>query len=105
MEARVAARQAAWQQRADKPKSLNLLAISGGGENGAFGAGLMNGWTETGTRPEFEMVTGISTGALSAPFAFMGPAYDQQLKEVYTTTDASRVFRKSIVKGVLGGAS
>ena len=104
-EARVAARRAAWEQRADKPKTLNLLAISGGGENGAFGAGLLNGWSEAGTRPEFEVVTGISTGALSAPFAFMGPAYDRQIKEVYTTTDASKVFKRSMLKGVLGGSS
>ena len=104
-EARLAARQAAWVQRADKPKVLNLLAISGGGENGAFGAGLLNGWSEAGTRPEFEVVTGISTGALSAPFAFMGPAYDRQIKEVYTTTDASKVFKKKIVAGLLGGSS
>lgn len=64
--------------------AAQLLAVSGGGDNGAFGAGLLLGWTETGTRPEFKVVTGISTGALIAPFAFLGPAYDQQLREVYT---------------------
>jgi predicted acylesterase/phospholipase RssA len=63
----------------------NYLAISGGGENGAFGAGLLIGWTAAGTRPEFKLVTGISTGALTAPFAFLGPKYDDQLKAVYTT--------------------
>lgn len=63
---------------------LDLLAISGGGENGAFGAGLLNGWTERGNRPTFFLVTGISTGALSAPFAFLGSAWDPQLKSVYT---------------------
>jgi predicted acylesterase/phospholipase RssA len=62
----------------------SYLAISGGGEDGAFGAGILVGWTATGTRPEFKLVTGISTGALTAPFAFLGPAYDQQLKQVYT---------------------
>ncbi len=62
----------------------NYLAISGGGANGAFGAGLLNGWTDSGTRPEFTVVTGISTGALIAPFAFLGPAYDHVLKRVYT---------------------
>jgi len=62
-----------------------FLAISGGGDNGAFGAGLLNGWTAAGNRPSFKLVTGISTGALTAPFAFLGPAYDAQLKEVYTT--------------------
>jgi len=63
----------------------NFLAISGGGENGAYGAGLLIGWTAAGTRPEFKLVTGVSTGALTAPFAFLGPKYDEQLKAVYTT--------------------
>ena len=63
----------------------NYLAISGGGEDGAFGAGLLVGWTQQGTRPEFKVVTGVSTGALSAPFAFLGPKYDEQLKAIYTT--------------------
>src|SRR5215208_1386314 len=63
---------------------LDLLGISGGGENGAFGAGLLNGWTERGGRPDFFLVTGISTGALSAPFAFLGSAWDAPLKSVYT---------------------
>ena len=62
----------------------NYLALSGGGPDGAFGAGLLNGWTEAGTRPEFTLVTGISTGSLIAPFAFLGPKYDEVLKEVYT---------------------
>jgi hypothetical protein len=80
------------------PSRTNLppayfLAVSGGGDNGAFGAGLMNGWSEAGTRPEFKIVTGVSTGALIAPFAFLGPAYDPALKEVYTTMTADKVFR------------
>jgi len=70
------------------------LAISGGGANGAFGAGLLAGWTQTGTRPEFTMVTGISTGALTAPFAFLGPDYDDEMKEVYTTTTTDDIARK-----------
>lgn len=70
------------------------LAISGGGANGAFGAGLLVGWTATGTRPEFTMVTGVSTGALSAPFAFLGSAYDDKLKEVYTTVSTKDVAAK-----------
>lgn len=64
---------------------VNYLAVSGGGDNGAFGAGLLVGWTEQGSRPEFKIVTGISTGALIAPFAFLGPDYDTKLKQVYTT--------------------
>jgi hypothetical protein len=62
----------------------NLLAVSGGGEDGAFGAGLLCGWTEAGTRPVFNLVTGVSTGALTAPFAYLGSAYDGALRDVYT---------------------
>ena len=60
------------------------LAVSGGGDAGAFGAGLLNGWTTAGNRPQFKLVTGISTGALIAPFAFLGPKYDGRLKDFYT---------------------
>ena len=72
-------------------QSHNYLAISGGGSNGAFGAGLLTGWTETGNRPAFQMVTGISTGALIAPWAFLGSDYDHVLKEVYTTISTSDI--------------
>lgn len=69
----------------------NMLAVSGGGENGAFGAGLLCGWSEHGDRPVFDWVTGISTGALTAPFAFLGTAYDAKLREVYTNITAKDV--------------
>jgi hypothetical protein len=62
----------------------DYLAISGGGDNGAFGAGLLDGWTKHGNRPTFKIVTGVSTGALIAPFAFLGPEYDERLKSIYT---------------------
>jgi predicted acylesterase/phospholipase RssA len=78
-----------------------FLALSGGADDGAFGAGLLNGWSAAGTRPEFKLVTGISTGALIAPFAYLGSDYDPQLKEVFTTLTADRVFRKrSILAGL-----
>lgn len=84
---------------------VNYLAISGGGEDGAFGAGLLIGWTEAGTRPEFKLVTGISTGALTAPFAFLGPKYDPQLKAVYTTISANDVLtERSILAAVFDDA-
>jgi hypothetical protein len=70
----------------------NFLAVSGGSDNGAFGAGLLVGSTAAGDRPEFKVVTGISTGALTAPFAFLGPAYDAQLREVYTGIRPADVF-------------
>jgi hypothetical protein len=70
------------------------LAISGGGSKGAFGAGLLVGWTAAGTRPQFTIVTGISTGALTAPFAFLGPAYDDKLEEVYTSYSTEDLVKK-----------
>ena len=77
---------------ADLPE-LDLLAISGGGENGAFGAGLLCGWTAQGMRPTFDWVTGVSTGALTAPFAFLGSAYDPQLRTVYTGLQPGDILR------------
>jgi len=68
------------------------LVVSGGGDNGAFGAGLLIGWTAAGNRPTFKIVTGVSTGALIAPFAFLGPDYDEQLKSVYTEVSAKDIF-------------
>ena len=77
----------------DMPQ-YNMLAVSGGGENGAFGAGLLCGWSEHGDRPVFDWVTGVSTGALTAPFAFLGSAYDAKLREVYTGITAKDVLRE-----------
>lgn len=73
----------------------HLLAISGGGGEGAFGAGLLAGWTASGTRPEFTMVTGVSVGGLIAPFAFLGSEYDEQLKELFTTSSSKDIFVKN----------
>jgi predicted acylesterase/phospholipase RssA len=70
------------------------LALSGGGSSGAFGAGVLNGWTDSGTRPDFKVVTGISTGALTAPFAFLGSGYDAQLKTVFTTTQTHDILER-----------
>ena len=72
----------------------HYLAISGGGAEGAFGSGLLVGWTAAGTRPEFTMVTGISTGALTAPFAFLGSDYDDELEAVYTNISTEDIFKK-----------
>jgi hypothetical protein len=73
---------------------VHLLAISGGGDDGAFGAGLFNGWTEAGNRPVFKLVTGISTGAMGAPFVFLGSAYDAQLRAVYTEVSQADILSK-----------
>lgn len=71
-----------------------VLALSGGGEKGAFGAGLLEGWTDAGTRPEFTFVTGVSTGALMAPLAFLGPKYDHMLRDAYQGVTGRQVFRE-----------
>jgi len=76
-------------------KPAYILALSGGGEGGAFGAGILNGWSTTGTRPEFTVVTGTSTGALIAPFAFLGSDYDWVLKELYTETTLDQLVRRN----------
>jgi Patatin-like phospholipase len=82
------------------------LALSGGGANGAFGAGFLSGWSATGRRPVFKMVTGVSTGALMAPFAFLGPQYDAALHEFYTTTTTRDIFAmRSILISLLRGDS
>ena len=88
--------------RAKRPV-VSFLAISGGGSDGAFGAGLLVGWTARGDRPEFDIVTGVSTGALTAPFAFLGPRYDPALKAVYTTYSTDQLVTKHPVRGLLGG--
>jgi hypothetical protein len=73
---------------------VDLLAVSGGGDKGAFGAGLLCGWTDAGNRPTFKAVTGVSTGALIAPFAYLGPEYDHVLRKVYTSISQKDIARK-----------
>ncbi len=84
---------------------VNFLALSGGGDDGAFGAGVLCGWTARGTRPEFDVVTGVSTGALTAPFAFLGPRYDAALKDVFTQSNTKDIAVLHPVRGLLGGDS
>jgi predicted acylesterase/phospholipase RssA len=86
----------------DQPMpELNLLAVSGGGENGAFGAGLLCGWSEHGGRPTFELVTGVSTGALMAPFAYLGTSYDPPLSTMYTGLTLDKVMTKRAITAAL----
>ena len=85
------------------PTKANYLALSGGGDNGAFGAGLLTGWTERGDRPEFNLVTGVSTGAMIAPFAFLGSDYDYVLKRTFTEVDQKDVFIELGLTGALFG--
>lgn len=81
---------------------VEYLALSGGAEDGAFGAGLLVGWSKRGDRPRFEVVTGVSAGALIAPYAFLGPRYDAQLAELWTEFDAKMVFTPQVLAGLLG---
>jgi predicted acylesterase/phospholipase RssA len=82
---------------------VSYLALSGGGADGAYGAGVLNGWTAAGTRPEFSVVSGVSTGALIAPFAFLGPAYDATLRDLYTSGVAESLLNTpSIVHALFG---
>jgi predicted acylesterase/phospholipase RssA len=81
---------------------FSILALSGGGEHGAFGAGLLNGWSESGRRPTFDIVTGVSTGALMSPFAFLGPAYDERLKALYTEMTFHNILSGNPVTGLFG---
>ena len=79
---------------------LCVLILSGGGSRGAYGAGFLKGWSASGTRPKFKIVTGVSTGALMAPLAFLGPRWDSRLEKAFTTieTDSDVVSGGSIVR-------
>lgn len=90
-------------ERADARPVVRVLALSGGGPDGAFGAGLLSGWTASGQRPVFQVVTGISAGALIAPFAFLGPAYDQKMREVWTEYETNELITAQLLPGLLGG--
>lgn len=84
--------------------ALNILSLSGGGQNGAFGAGFLIGWRETGQRPQFDIVGGVSTGALLATHALLGtPADDATLEELYTGISRQDIFADRGVFGVLSG--
>ncbi len=82
---------------------VNYLALSSGGDDGAFGAGLLVGWTKSGSRPRFEVVTGISAGALIAPFAFLGPAYDKELEAMWVGHASSDIITPQPLAVLLGG--
>ena len=85
-------------------RRLNLLAISGGAEDGAFGAGLLAGWGDAGNRPDFDLVTGVSSGALIAPFAFLGRAHDAQLREIFTQYGRKDIFAYNVPSLLEGSA-
>ena len=90
--------------KTQRRKHLHILALSGGGSYGAFGAGVLKGWTESGKRPEFHIVTGISTGALIATLAFLGSDYDDELEDLYTSTANEDIFSSKGLTGVFGAS-
>lgn len=87
---------------AARDRTFHVLALSGGADDGAYGAGFLAGWTARGDRPQFDMVSGVSTGALIAPLAFLGPSRDQDLKRAYTEIDAAQVFEFRGLAGLFG---
>ena len=93
------------RQAAARHETVSYLALSGGGGDGAFGAGFLKGLTETGRRPTFTIVSGVSTGALMAPFVFLGPSYDATLEDLYTSGLASSLVQNvNVLSGLFGNA-
>ena len=93
---------------ADEPgfqQRVDILALSGGAEDGAYGAGFLTGWSDRGDRPEFYMVTGISTGALMAPFAFLGPEYDVAIQRLFTESSKDDIVSSAHLSILFGGAA
>jgi predicted acylesterase/phospholipase RssA len=88
--------------RADEP--LNILALSGGGADGAFGAGALVGLSRSGSRPQFSVVTGVSAGALIAPYAFLGQDWDQQLIDIYTSGGAEHLLQSRGLAALFGSS-
>ena len=88
------------QQPDGAPPKHSILCLSGGGSYGAYSAGILCGWTSRGDRPSFDVVTGVSTGGLIAPFAFLGPKYDPELERFYTTLSSKDIYKLRPIKGV-----
>ena len=84
---------------------LALLALSSGSDNAAYAAGVLEGWTRAGNRPDFTVVTGVSAGALTAPFAFLGSEYDARLRRLYTSITQKDVYVRRGVGGLISGPS
>ncbi len=93
-----------WEKHQSNP-ILNFLALSGGGEDGSFAAGIITGWTRNGDRPTFDVVTGVSAGALASPFIFLGSDYDDILFEVYENLGEKDIYRTQFLDGLLGGTA
>jgi predicted acylesterase/phospholipase RssA len=99
-----------WEQAEERERAItggtlppvSYLAVSGGGGDGAFGAGLICGWFDTGTMPTFKLVTGVSTGSMIAPFVFLGGSYIGQLNKIYTTISDKDIRTMRALNGLYG---
>lgn len=99
-------REGGFDSDADGVREYSFLVLSGGGSAGAFGAGLLAGWSKSGTRPDFKIVTGVSTGSLQATFAFLGSDYDDELTQVFLNYDTGRIYaQRGVLGAVLGDAA
>jgi predicted acylesterase/phospholipase RssA len=102
--AKIRAKYAARAKDGRSPES-HLLAISGGADDGAFAAGLLVGWSAHGDRPQFDLVTGVSAGALTAPFAFLGQEYDDQLAGLFVSHGGADIYQATLLEGLFGGTA
>jgi hypothetical protein len=84
---------------------LSVLALSGGGAGGAFGAGAIVGLTRTGKRPSFSVVTGVSAGALVAPLAFLGPEWDREMADIYAGGASEGLLQPRLLGAVFGSSA
>lgn len=85
-----------------RAQTRNILVLTSGGADGAFGAGVLAAWTASGKRPQFDIVSGTSTGALQATAAFLGPEYDSVLERIYTSVRTQDILRSNGLKTLLG---
>src|SRR5262249_29430136 len=90
------------ERRAGRPPAT-CLGVSGGGDDGAFGAGLLCGWADSGKMPKFKLVTGVTTGAMIAPFPFLGGAYTDRLRTMYTSIKPDDISEDRGLYGALFG--
>ena len=97
-------RRKSWENQQTEP-IINFLALSGGGEDGSFAAGIVTGWTRNGDRPDFDVVTGVSAGALASPFVFLGPTYDEVLFDVYENLGEEDIYKTQFMNGIFGGTA
>jgi predicted acylesterase/phospholipase RssA len=91
-------------QGANGERPINMLALSGGGAGGSFGAGVLVGWSRQGTRPDFDIVTGVSVGALYAPFAFLGSSWDDQLVQAFPRSRLEHLLQRSLLTTLFGAS-